>query len=751
MARVALAALLVLVPLAACAPAARPGSLEPTLVMEDHEGFAVAAQNGIPVPTFDRQPRRQIDLGGPWRVQRARLSADLSLTDRSASLEAILREADGRQAADHDDSHWAQLDVPGALNRPPYGDEIGGWYRRSFYVSSTWEGLAATLKFGSVNYIADVWVNGTHVGYHEGGYTPFAFDIGSLLRPGQRNRIAVRVDNPEWGTRNDIVPWGLADWWNYGGITGPVWIEATPSTHLVRADVVPHLDGLDVAVLVERRAAVVPPPASGESASPEASASVQAEPPLGEATVRVEVLPAEVGPDNLVALSASALVAPGQLPIVADDLPLPSLDDGGVARLDTGFLLGGIDAWSPAHPALYVLRVSIDDGSGAGDALWTTFGLRHVAVDPDGGRLLLNGEPVMFTGVGLHDERIDSAFEGESDLAPAHRVTQAADLLEQLDHARDVNAELLRAGHTPANPLLLMLADRLGFAVWEEIPLYHYTPLTYGIAMDRGIPQQMLREMALRDMNRPSVLFHGLSNESTGTDEREDALHTLHEIDRQIDGTRLTGQAAYGSMPEDPTHEPLDVAGYTFYYDVFYGPDAETGTARALLAAHRTHPDKPVLALEFGRWADGTGGPEEQARIFTETYPQFAFRSSALGGYVGATVWWTLEDFTTMMPGIAVEHFGLYEPSGRRRPAAVAAARLFEGASGEGDVQQIEPDAQRAEVVRDAVAPDLRLFGYLAYGFGVSVALLLGFLAFLLRRGGRAAAPRRANGRGRSP
>jgi beta-glucuronidase len=718
--------------------------------MEDHDGFAVAVQNGIPVPTFDRQPRRQIDLGGRWRVQRAQLSADLSLTDRSASLEAIVREADGRHAVDFDDSRWTGLDVPGALNRPPDGEEIGGWYRRSFYVSGTWDGLAATLKFGSVNYVADVWVNGTHVGYHEGGYTPFAFDLGGVLRPGQRNQIAVRVDNPEWGTRNDIVPWGLADWWNYGGITGPVWIEATPPTHLVRADVVPHLDGLDVAVLVERRAALVASPAASESVSADASASVQVERSPGEATVRVEVLPAEVGPDNLVAPSASALVAAGQLPIVADDLALPALDAGDVARLDTAFLLGGIDAWSPGHPALYVLRISIEDGSGAGDTLWTSFGLRHVAVDPDGGRLLLNGEPVMFTGVGLHDERINPAFEGDSDLAPAGRVIEPTDLLEQLDHARDVNADLIRAGHTPANPLLLMLADRLGFAVWEEIPLYHYTPLTYGIAMDRAIPQQMLREMALRDMNRPSVLFHGLSNESTGTDEREDALRTLHEIDRQIDGTRLTGQAAYGSMPDDPTHAPLDVAGFTFYYDVFYGPDARTGTARALLAAHRAHPDKPVLALEFGRWADGTGGTEEQARIFSDTYPQFALRSSALGGYVGAAVWWTLEDFTTMMPGIAVEHFGLYEPSGRLRPAAVAAAQLFEGSSGEGDVQQIEPDAQRAEVVRDAGTVDLRLFGYLAYGFGVSVALLLGFLALLVRRGGRAAAQPRANGRGPS-
>jgi beta-glucuronidase len=751
------AATLITLALAAvgCAPAARPGSLAPTLTMSDLGGVDVAVQNGIPVPTFDRQARPHIDLSGPWRVQRAELDADLSLTDRAASLDGILREADGRERPDYDDQGWIELEVPGALNAPPDGDEIGGWYRRSFSVSSAWQGLATTLKLGSANYIADVWLNGTHLGYHEGGFTPFAFDISGVLRPGDRNQITVRVDNPDWGTRNDIVPWGLADWWNYGGLTGPVWIEATPPTHVVRADVVPHLDGLDVSVLLRR--AGVPEPEVAESEGPsvpslsptlgslgpgisgDASGNATPTPAPPRPVVRVEVLPAEVRPDNLSAPVAEALVAPGAEPIVTDILPLPDLDAGDATVLDTAFLLGGVDLWSPASPALYVLHVTIDEGDGRGDELWTTFGLRDISVEPDRGQLLLNGEPVMFTGVGLHDERIDPDWAGDSERAPAGRITSTADLEAQLAHARQVNADLLRAGHTPASPQLLMLADRLGFAVWEEIPIYHFTPLTYGITMGRGIPQQMLREMALRDMNRPSVLFHGLSNESTGAEAREAALRTLHDIDRTIDGTRLTGQAAYGSMPSDATHAPLDVAGFTFYYDVFYGSDAATGTARALAAAHRAHPGKPVLALEFGRWADGEGGSAEQARIFTETYEQFAYRSSRLGGFVGASVWWTLEDFTTMMPGIAVEHFGLFQPDGKPRPAAADATRLFEGNAGAGVIEGSASDVERAEVVRDTIAPDLRLLGYLAYALGVSLLALAGVLALMLRRGGRAA------------
>jgi beta-glucuronidase len=750
--------------LAGCAPAARPGSLPATLTMADVGGAPVAVQNGIPVPTFEAQARRRVDLSGPWRVERAQLDSNLSLTDRDRSLEAIVAEAGGREAPAYDDGGWGLEEVPGALNLPPDDGEVSGWYRRSFYVPRTWEGASATLKVGAINYIGDVWVNGAWVGYHEGGYTPFAFDVSATLLPGRRNTIAVRVDNPPWGTRNDIVPWGLADWWNYGGITQPLWIEATRPLHAVRADVVPHLDGADVSVVVRRAEALVavpgasptPTPTPTPSPSPTqtqagepsgqpsstggaASASPSSSPPPEGARVEVDVFGAEVGIANVSTPFAGALVPDGADPLVSATLTVASLEAGEVEQVETGFLLGGADHWTPARPALYVLRVRTFDAAGDSDELWTSFGLRDVSVSADTPQLLLNGEPIMLTGVGLHDEIIEPGEAALTEEAPAHRVHRAEELLAQLDHVRRADAQLIRAGHTPANPLLLMLADRLGFAVWEEIPLYHYTPLTYGIAMDRGIPQQMLREMALRDMNRPSVLFHGLSNESTGEGQREAALRTLVEIDRDIDGTRLTGQAAYGSMPDDPTQDPLDVAGYTFYYGVFYGADATVDTARALRIAHETNPDKPILALEFGRWADGAQGPARQESILADTFPVLERRSAAnTDGYVGAAVWWSLEDFTTMTPGIGVEHFGLFTPDGEPRPAAATAAELFSATAGLGDIQQIESDVRSAEVAGAPAGADLRLFAYLGYGLAFSLGVLALLLTLLTHRGGRA-------------
>src|SRR5262249_7163085 len=154
----------------------------------------------------------------------------------------------------------------------------------------------------------------------------------------------------------------------------------------------------------------------------------------------------------------------------------------------------------------------------------------------------------------------------------------------------------------------------------------------------------MVAEMDLRDFDRPSVMFHAFANESTGVGERLSAMQTLRDLDRRIDGTRLTGQAMYGSDPTDPTSEPLDVAGYTFYYGVFYGGTSpEPGTLRALQAAHRTYPHKPVMVLEFGQWVYENGYDGKQQLVFRKTWPALAGNlDTSKDGYVGAAVWWSL-------------------------------------------------------------------------------------------------------------
>jgi beta-galactosidase/beta-glucuronidase len=705
----ALASCLALSLLAACSLTLSSGKadLPPTLNFQDEPGGPVAFQSGQPVPTFDRQPRLRAELDGTWRFDAQPVDTTLSLTDRKSSLPALTAEMGHRADAIYDDSSWATVAVPGTFNPPPDRTTTGGYYRLDFSVPPVWSDKYAVLKFGAVRYVADVWLNGHYLGYHEGGDTPFALDATDALVPGAYNNLVVRVDNPVWGTRDDIVPWGLADWWNYGGLVGDVWLEAVPATSAARADVTPHLDGADVSVVLQHRG-----------------------PGSVDAGVRVRLWPVLVNASNLLNPDASSLIPADALPLLDHEIEAGGMRDESVMRVPAPFSIRSADLWSPSLPALYVLQISVIADKKPVDDLFTSFGLRQIRVDGSAPRLLLNGAPVAFNGVALHEERQLPVKQGDPGGGP---LASPAEIYAVLQRALGVHADFIRVDHHPPNQMFPLLTDRLGLAVWEEIPLYHYSPQTFTIAMDRGVPQQMLAEMDLRDFNRPSVMFHGFANESGGVDERANALNALHALDRRIDGTRLTGQAMYGTDPNDTTSAGLDVAGYTVYYGVLYGGRLSGLDVQSFLQqAHKTYPKKPVMVMEYGHWADTPYDENQQLRVFNTYYTQLSTDFDTRdNGFVGAGVWWTLDDYWTQKPGLTVEKFGLYAPSGTPRKVGVAAGRTFERTG----PSAAQPGVRSAGVATAIIPSErhARFVPYLAYAFVVP-ALALMAVIFLLSR-----------------
>lgn len=701
-----------LVALSACGASVSPAALRPTLDFQIVDGGRVAMQEGQPVPSFGYEPRPRLDLGSGWRFQSAPLNEGLTFEPRSEARAALEKEANGRQKVGFDDSGWERIDVPGSISAPPDGRPLDGYYRETFTPPADWAGRAVTLKFGSVNYLADVWLNGTYLGYHEGGVTPFAFAPGKALVPGKPNVLLVRVYDPPKGTRFDVVPWYFNDWWEYEGITGPVWLEASDPFHVIRADVVPHLDAADVSVVVQN---------SGDKA-------------IQNGSLDIEVLPASVTPQNLTDPDPTGLIASSTPAIATLAMDNLAIGAGTVIERDGSFVFKDASHWTVGSPALYVLGVYLSVGGVVVDSWYDTFGLRRIQVDQTAPRLLLNGEPVAFTGVAVQYEHVSPPVNGAPHGGTPPTMQDEVTLVRQ---AQAVHADLLRTNHVPANTDLLMLADRLGLAVWEEIPLNHFTPESFTLTMERGLPQQMLAEMVLRDFNRPSVMFHGFANESTGGAERTSAMQTLHDLDRRIDGTRLTGQAMYGSDPTDPTSEPLDVAGYTFYYGVFYGGQSpEPGTLRALEAAHRTYPHKPVMILEFGTFVYDNGYEGNQSVVFSKTYPALQGNfDTREGGFVGSAVWWSLQDYWTDVPGISVERFGLYRPDGSIRPVGVLAEASFGEVTGPGVTV---PGVVSGGAGAAAPQPEPSHFAlHLVYALAFPAVMLVALIALLygLRRG----------------
>jgi beta-glucuronidase len=218
------------------------------------------------------------------------------------------------------------------------------WYQRAFTVRRE-PGKRAFLRFGAVDYVAYVYLNGHFVGRHEGGFTPFAFEVTELLRDGE-NRITIGAD-AERGA--DTVPPTVTDWETYGGVTRPVLVIQTPQTYVDDAWLRLTRDGRIAATI-----RLDGPAAAGRP-------------------VRVEIaalhfaMTGTTGPDG----SWTATV------------PAPR----------------GLHLWSPESPTLYDVRFTAGD-----DVLPDRIGLRTIEVRGDD--ILLNGHPIFLRGICMHEEEL---------------------------------------------------------------------------------------------------------------------------------------------------------------------------------------------------------------------------------------------------------------------------------------------------------------------------------------------------------
>jgi beta-glucuronidase len=243
------------------------------------------------------------------------------------------------------------IGVPGSWNDqvPGARDELGpAWYERRFELPATGDRETA-LRFGSVVYAAEVWLNGERLGEHEGGHLPFALTCSDALREGE-NVLVVRVDGR---LARDRVPPGLVlrehthprefcpdvpyDFFPFSGIHRRVELVATPRERIRDVRLETALDG-DAAVV-----------------------SIEVEADEGELTLR---------------LDGERIFSPH--------------------RVDCEQL------WHPDHPLLHRLEIEFRRGGELVDHNVLTVGFRTVAVE--GERLLLNGEPVGLRGFGRHED-----------------------------------------------------------------------------------------------------------------------------------------------------------------------------------------------------------------------------------------------------------------------------------------------------------------------------------------------------------
>ena len=329
------------------------------------DGFAEASQESELDPVFSTAlinvaQRNAIDLSGEWNyiVDPQKIGILRGDRRRTAVFEDVREPNSPEDFLEYNFDAAPLMEIPGDWNgRDATLTWFEGlvWFRKVVELDDVPEGRTF-LHVGAANYKALAYVNGVKVGEHEGGFTPFAFDVTDQLKPG-RNSIVIGVD----ATHEDTsIPTPITDWKTYGGLTRPVHLVTVPETWVHDWFVRLEDDQLQATVRL-----------GGDDRSGRA---VEVEVPELELTLR------------------------------------GACNEHGVAELSAG-IPGGLDRWSPGSPRLYDVRVST-----AGDAVGDRIGFRTVGVD--GNQILLNGEPVFLRGISIHEETLGDppsrAFDEDS-------------------------------------------------------------------------------------------------------------------------------------------------------------------------------------------------------------------------------------------------------------------------------------------------------------------------------------------------
>ena len=619
-------------------------TLEATLSLKQIDGINIPFQNGFALPSFEKQKRKILNLKGDWRKQRFTADDNITLAKRDETgYQNLLNEAAGRNTTSFNDSNWETKILPAVENQMntyptiPEFYQDGVWYRKSFNVDAADSGKFVKLIFYAINYVADVWLNDIYLGYHEGGYTPFAFDVSSALKFSGNNELVVRVDNPAWGNRNDIVPYTVCDWFNYTGIIHEVYLEFSSPVSVIRNDIVPlDLNGNIQSTIVLNNVGYQ-------------TASVDATIQIFEASIDTENIKTEF----------SYELAGDEVTISGLSQNSVSIESDSVSVWRTSLKIDNPKLWTPKQPNLYIMKVTLKENENVIDEFSTQFGLRTVSII--GNKFLLNNRVVFFTGAARHEDH------------PVYGRSIPKDIIfSDLQLVNATNVNFLRTAHYPNNLYTYLIADRLGITILEEIPVWWFdTETAWQIQNNiRHIHQQMFREMVFKDYNRPSIVLWSTCNECLDVSNRKIFIDNINQdLDSNYPDGRLVTQSAAADRPgaTDDSQNACDVSGWTMYFGIFHGSTYFTGTYNFINDAKAYNSSKPILDTEFGYWSSEDNSLEQtQIDVFNNTFLAFEQFSAinSIGvinenGPLMACTWWCMFDWYRM--NLSLQTMGLYK------------------------------------------------------------------------------------------
>ncbi len=443
------------------------------------------------------------------------------------------------------------------------------------------------LEICGANSSAEVYVNGTKLTEHHGGYSTFRADLTAVLA--DENEIAVLVDN---AANEEVYP-QTADFTFYGGLYRDVNLICVEDTHF---DLEYYgSNGLKVRPVME-----------GADANVNMEVFVQNLQPADQICYRI------FGSDGEIVAEAAG------------------------AETTKSLLLKDAHLWHGVKdPYLYVAEVSILRDGTIIDQVQSRFGCRSFRIDPEEG-FFLNGESYPLRGVSRHQDR----WEVGNALLPEHHE-------EDMDLICEVGANTIRLAHYQHDQYFYDLCDERGMIVWAEVP---YISRHMPDANENTI-SQMKELIAQNYNHPSIVVWGLSNEITMDGAKDPDLIqnhHVLNDLVHQMDPTRPTVIACISTCSMDEAYVQIpDVVSYNHYFGWYGGDVAENGPWFDKF--HAKYPNIPIGMSEYGCEALNWHTSQPKQGDYTEEYQAYyheeMIKQLFTRKYIWATHVWNMFDF----------------------------------------------------------------------------------------------------------
>ena len=389
-----------------------------------------------------------------------------------------------------------------------------GWYRTEVEIPEFTDGKKVTIKFDGAMSHARVYVNGKEAGYWPYGYNTFHFDITSLLNKGEKNTIAVRLENLPESSR----------WYPGAGLYRNVHLIITDEAHIPMwgtCITTPDINK-DWAKVIVRTKVELPKSASAANFS----------------------------------LKTVLVNASGD--VVAEQTNNVAGYEYNKNEVEQTFIVKNPSLWSPENPALYSAKTYLSENGTLRDDYNTTFGIRSIEIKPNDG-FYLNGKRTVFKGVCMH-----------SDLGPLGMAVNDAAIRRQIRILQDMGCNAIRTSHNMPAPEFVKACDEMGMMVMSESFDEWRKPKVkngYNHLFDEWAEKDLVN-LIHHFRNNPSIVMWCIGNEVSEQWHVGDVktAYFLQNIVHREDPTRPVTQGMDGpdAVLNNNFAAIMDVAGFNY-------------------------------------------------------------------------------------------------------------------------------------------------------------------------------------------